>query len=287
MRLSDRLQHPKPVFSFEFFPPKTEAGIRRLFATVEHLAELEPDFVSVTYGAGGGTRNVGVEMAARIQREIGVQVVAHLTCVGQSREEIGRFLDELDEARVPNVLALRGDPPRGEASFTPHPDGFSHASELVAFIRQRQGFCIGAACYPEGHIENPSPDDDLRWLKVKVDAGVDFLITQLFFEPAVYLRFIERARAGGIAVPIIPGVMPITNVAQIERFTQMCGASLPAKLLGRLHKVRDDEQAVMATGIEWAIDQCRALLALGAPGIHFYTLNKSLATRVVCRSLRG
>jgi methylenetetrahydrofolate reductase (NADPH) len=287
MRVAEVLRGPRPAFSFEFFPPRTEAGIAKLYATIEHLAELRPAFVSVTYGAGGSTQGRTVELVSHIKHGLGVEPVAHLTCVGQSKDEIRTTLYRLSEAGIENVLALRGDPPTGQRAFEGHPDGFGHADELIAFARSENGFCLGAAAYPEGHVENPDREDDLRRILGKVKAGADFLVTQLFFDNAHYFDFVARARAIGIGVPILPGLMPVTDVAQIERFTLMCGASLPADLRARLERVRDDKQAVMAVGIEWAIRQARELLAGGAPGIHFYTLNRSLATRVVCFSLMG
>jgi methylenetetrahydrofolate reductase (NADPH) len=283
MRVVDLLYQPAPAFSFEFFPPKTDKGVGRLLARVEHLAELKPAFVSVTYGAGGGTRARTVAVARAIKRELGIEAVAHLTCTGHSRAELETLVDELVDAGIENVLALRGDLrpeiPTGELTY---------ASELVDLIRRRHpDLCIGAACYPEKHLESPDVDCDMAHLKTKVDAGVDFLVTQLFFKNRYFFEFQDRAVAAGIKVPIVPGLMPVTNVAQIERFTQMCGAEIPDPLHERLGKWRDDEQAVMAVGIEWAIRQGRELLAKGAPGLHFYTLNRSLATRVVHASLSG
>jgi len=285
MRVSDLLRSPEPTFSFEFFPPKTDVGLARLYGTIEHLSELNPSFVSVTYGAGGSTRHRTVEIASHIKNSIGIEAVAHLTCRGHTRDEIGSTLDALATNQVDNVLALRGDPPKDVPD-----EGFSdfrYADELVTFIREGRPMCIGAACYPEGHTENPDLDDDLERLVQKVRAGCDFLITQLFFDNEKYFRFVDRLRAAGIDVPVLPGIMPVTNVAQLKRFTTMCGASVPDQLMERLEKYSDDEQAVLALGIEWAIGQCRQLLAGGAPGIHFYTLNRSLSTRVVCVSLQG
>jgi methylenetetrahydrofolate reductase (NADH) len=287
MRICDCFDSGQPVFSFEFFPPKTEEGLRNLYQTVEELAALRPSFVSVTYGAGGSTRELTIDLTARIKREIGVEAMAHLTCVGHSAGEIAGVLDRLQEGGIENVLTLRGDPPRGETQFVRPADGFGYAYELAQFVRSGYPFCLGGACYPEGHTECPDPEAGLQHLKLKVEAGVDFLITQLFFDAADYFRFVERARAAGITLPIVPGIMPVTNVGQLERFTSMCGASIPQKLRERLARIRDDDQAVISTGIEWATDQCRALLAGGAPGIHFYTLNRSLSTRMVYLNLQA
>lgn len=287
MRICDCFGTGAPVFSFEFFPPKTEEGVRNLFRTLEELAPLGPTYVSVTYGAGGSTRELTVGLTERIKKEIGIEAMAHLTCVGHSASELAGILDHLAASGIENVLALRGDPPKGAECFTRPEDGFGYASELAAFIRSRWDFCLGGGAYPEVHPECDSSDADLRHLKAKVDAGVDFLVTQLFFDPQRYFDFVRRAREAGIQVPIVPGIMPVTNVAQLERFTQMCGASIPDALRARLETVRDDEQAVIQAGIEWATGQCRALLDGGAPGIHFYTLNRSLSTRMVYLNLQS
>lgn len=287
MRIGDVIHANGPVFSFEFFPPKTEQGEQNLYRTIDRLRELHPSFVSVTYGAGGSTREKTVDLVRRIKHEIGIEAMAHLTCVGASREEIETVLQRLHASGIENVLALRGDPPRDQPHFTRAPDGFGFACELVGYIRERgYTFSLGGACYPEGHVECHDLDQDLAYLKAKVDAGLDFVITQLFFDNAAYFSLVERARARGIRVPIIPGIMPITNLAQIERFTSMCGASIPPALKARLEAVRADEEAVRRIGIDHATAQCRELLARGAPGIHFYTLNQSPATRAIFERLR-
>ncbi|MEM8713075.1 MAG: methylenetetrahydrofolate reductase [NAD(P)H] [Planctomycetota bacterium] len=286
-RIAEIYASGHPVFSFEFFPPKTDKGAINLMKTAADLkASVEPDFISVTYGAGGTTRDRTHEVVTRIQDELGVTGLAHLTCVGANAEEISSVVSRLENAGVRNVLALRGDPPEGAEAFEVHEGGFAHATDLIAFLQDNHDVCIGGACYPECHPEATSADADLTFAKAKEDAGADFLTTQLFFDTALYTRFVERARAAGISIPIVPGIMPITNVGQVERFTKMCGASLPEALLDRLRPVQDDPAAVMATGIEYAITQCRELLEKGAPGIHFYTLNKSHATRSVLAALR-
>ena len=280
----------EPVFSFEFFPPRSDEGQRQLFATVEALRPLGPAFVSVTYGAGGSTRARTVELVTRLKRETEVEAVAHVTCAGASRDEIAAVLDEVAAAGVQNVLALRGDPPRGERTFTPHPQGFRYASELVAFVRsqpRRWPFCLGAAAYPEGHVETRDLARDLQNLKVKVEAGVDFLVTQLFFENGHFFRFVERARAAGIGVPVLPGVMPMTNVEQIERFTAMCGASIPPPLRAAMEVRRDDAEGALQLGVAYSGLQCADLLRRGASGIHFYTLNRSPSTRAILAALRA
>lgn len=287
MRIDSLYGHGRPVFSFEFFPPKTDEGAEALMRTAADLkASVEPDFISVTYGAGGSTRDRTHSVVTRIQGELGITGMAHLTCVGSTQDEIRAVVDRLHASGVRNVLALRGDAPQGAGTYQPTPGGFAFANDLIAYLAARYDLSIGAACYPEVHPEAVSAEKDLLVAKAKQDAGAGFLTTQLFFDNDLYARFVARARAIGITIPIVPGIMPITNVAQIERFTRMCGASLPASLMSRLKACEDDPGAVMATGIEHAITQCRALLSAGAPGVHFYTLNKSHATRSVLAALR-
>jgi len=294
VRISDLLRFARergePIFSFEFFPPKTDEGVRALFATVEALRPLGPAYVSVTYGAGGSTRQRTVELVKRLKRENEVEAMAHVTCAGASRDELAGLLDEIAGAGIQNVLALRGDPPRGETTFVPHPEGFAHASDLVAFVRsqpERWRFCVGAAAYPEGHVETRDLGLDLRNLKVKVDAGADFLVTQLFFDNAKYFGFVDRARAAGISLPILPGIMPFTNVEQVERFTAMCGASIPPPLRAAMEVRRNDPDSARELGVAYASLQCADLLRRGAPGVHFYTLNRSPSTRAILAALRS
>ncbi len=287
MRIASLLGRGKPVFSFEFFPPKTEAGDRALVKTLAELRPLEPDFVSVTYGAGGTTRDRTVELVGHIKNELGIEAMAHLTCVGASKDELSSVLDRLEAAGISNVIALRGDPPMGEDGFSPHPEGLSYATQLVALIRsQNRPFCVAAACYPEKHLESSSMDEDVRHLREKVDAGAEFLITQLFFDNEVYFDFVRRARDAGITVPIVAGIMPITDLSQIERFTRRCGATIPDNLHRILEPHRDDPAKVESLSIDYAIRQCRELLGRGAPGVHFYTLNRSRATRDILTALR-
>ncbi|MCA9706576.1 MAG: methylenetetrahydrofolate reductase [NAD(P)H] [Myxococcales bacterium] len=297
MLIRERLRHKRPVFSFEFFPPKTEQGETSLLRSLERLAPLEPDFVSVTYGAGGSTRARTRELVCRIKREFGIEAMAHLTCVGSTRDELAAVIDELGEAGVHNVLALRGDPPRGQTEFQVTPGGFRYASELIPFIRERGDFCVGAACYPEVHPEAIHAAADLAHLRTKVDAGVDFLITQLFFDNERFVEFERRARGAGIEVPILAGIMPVTNAGQVSRFTKMCGASIPESLAQRLAATDGDPQEVFWTGVSYAAHQCGQLLRppgedpFARPprpvaGIHFYTLNKSPASRAIFQILR-
>jgi methylenetetrahydrofolate reductase (NADPH) len=297
MLIRERLAHKRPVFSFEFFPPRSPEGEAALLRSLERLAPLEPDFVSVTYGAGGSTRARTLELVERIRRDFGVEAMAHLTCVGATKDEIGEVVDRLGEAGVKNILALRGDPPKGETKFVAPSDGFAHSTELIAWIRDRGDFCIGAACYPEVHPEASNAETDMQHLREKVAAGADFLITQLFFDNAVFFDFEKSARTAGIDVPILAGIMPVTNVSQIQRFSQMCGATIPEPLAKRMHEVEGDPQEVFWTGVSYAAHQCRGLLRpaggnpfarppVGVSGIHFYTLNKSPAARAIFEILR-
>ena len=275
------------MFSFEFFPPKTDQGAENLMRTCADLKEaVEPDFVSVTYGAGGSTRDRTHEVVTRVKQELHITSMAHQTCVGSTKDDVRANVEQLIASGVENVLALRGDPPQGEERFRPAADGLGHATDLIAFLVEHFDLSIGAACYPEAHPESTSADDDLRWTKSKIDLGASFLITQLFFDNARYFDFVDRLRRLGVWAPVVPGIMPITNVAQVERFTKMCGATIPALLLERLHRHQEDPGAIMATGIEHAITQCRDLLERGVPGLHFYTLNKSHATRSILAALR-
>ncbi len=287
MKIVDLLKTNRRAVSFEFFPPKDDAGFTALFETIEALKPLGPSYVSVTYGAGGSTRRKTVDLVKRIKHEIGIESMAHLTCVGSTCDEIADVLEDLRAAGMENILPLRGDPPKGQKEFTATPGGFRYASELVEFIRARHSFCLGAACYPEKHPEAPSTDADLENLKRKVDAGADFLITQLFFNNGDFYRFRDRAVAAGIHTPILAGIMPILSVKQIKRFTQMCGASLPDDLQRKIEGVEDDPEAVRQIGVYHATRQCDDLLSNGVPGIHFYTLNRSTATRAVYQSIKG
>jgi methylenetetrahydrofolate reductase (NADPH) len=286
MRIPDVLAGRAPVFSFEFFPPKTEAGERNLFAALEELRGLEPAFVSVTYGAGGSSRARTIEIVKSIKERYGLEAMAHFTCVGATVPELRDTLDEMQRAGIENVLALRGDPPAGEERWTKTEGGLEFSRELVELIAADYPFAIGAACFPETHIHATSPEDDLEHLAAKVRAGADFLITQLFFDNQLYFDFVERARAIGIGVPIIPGIMPITRVSQIERMAEMCGSAIPDGLRREMHAREDDDEAVLDFGVAYATLQCAELLAAGAPGIHFYTLNRSPATRAILSALK-
>ncbi len=286
MRIRELLTTGQPSISFEFFPPKDEAGFESLRRTLASLRELRPTYVSVTWGAGGGTRGRTVELVTHLRDDYGIEPMAHVTCAGATRDELQGILWKLADSGIENTLILRGDPPRGESEFQPVEGGFNHASELAAFARQYFSFCVGGACYPEVHPEAPDADTDLANLRKKLDAGCEFLITQLFFDNRKYFDFVARARAAGIGVPIIPGIMPITNVKQIERFTRTCGATIPDELMRELRLLQDDPNAVLSLGVAHATAQCLELLQRGAPGIHFYTLNKSPATRTILTAIR-
>jgi methylenetetrahydrofolate reductase (NADPH) len=285
MRLDLTPRPGHPFFSFEFFPPKTDAGEENLFRTIEHLRELHPTFVSVTYGAGGSTRTRTLELVTRIRRETDIEPVAHMTCAGATVAELRTTLDALTDAGVDNVLALRGDPPDGADTFEPVPGGLAHGHELIRLIRDHYDVSIGAACYPEKHPETERDEAEVRYAKRKEESGADFLITNLFFDNPAYFEFVARARAGDVSVPIIPGIMPVTNVDQIRRFTTKIGAHIPDALLEPLEQRKEDPDAVLQLGVAWATLQCAELLAGGAPGIHFYTLNRSPATRAILTAL--
>jgi methylenetetrahydrofolate reductase (NADPH) len=285
MRISDALATVRPFFSFEFFPPKDEAGAQALFATIEALTPLRPAFVSITYGAGGSTRDRTVALAKQIQSEIGLTVMAHVTCVGSTRAELRALFDDLARAGIQNVLPLRGDPPKGSERFEAPAGGFNCARDLIEMLKRNYDFCLGAACYPETHADAASPEADIAYLKSKVDAGADFLISQLFFDNDRWAQFERQARAAGITVPILPGIMPITNAQQATRFTNAIGASIPPKLLRELELRSADGKAVEDLGVAYAALQATELLQRGAPGVHFFTLNRSPATRAIVSAL--
>jgi methylenetetrahydrofolate reductase (NADH) len=283
MRIAERFATGRPVFSFEFFPPRTEAGFDALSATIRDLKPLDPDFVSVTWGAGGSTRRKTVELVIEIQRDAGLTAMAHLSCIGSTPDQLAATLDTLAAGSVENVLALGGDRPPG---YAPPPGAFTHANELAAFVRGGWTFCLGGACYPETHPQAESPEADLRNLVRKVAAGVDFLITQLFFDNADYLRFVDRLRAARIDVPVLPGIIPITAIGQVQRLASLCRATIPRALERELGLRADDPRAVADFGVAYATAQSAALLDAGAPGIHLYTLNRSPATRAIVSALR-
>jgi methylenetetrahydrofolate reductase (NADPH) len=286
MRIDEILGKGKPSVSFEFFPPKTEQGFTALYQTIEELRPLKPSYVSVTYGAGGSTRQKTVELVERIQREIGIRAMAHLTCVGHKADEIGTILDDLWNGGIRNVLALRGDPPAGQSWFVATEGGFEYADQLVKYVKSRHDFSVGIAGYPEGHPQCLNRTRDLENLKRKVDNGGGFIITQLFFDNGEFYRWRDAARTMGIKVPIIAGIMPILNLSQIKRFISMCGAKIPHPLLLKLESLESNPDDVAKAGVEYATRQCQDLLFHGVDGVHFYTLNKSKATVQICQALK-
>lgn len=281
-----RLASGERSFSFEFFPPRDDAGEAVLWEAVRRLEPLNPSFVSVTYGAGGSTRDRTTRITAAIARETTLTPVAHLTCVGASRAELRQVIGGYADAGVRTVLALRGDAPGGPGTaWTPHPEGLDHAVDLVRLVRGVSRFTVGVAAFPDGHPESPDLDHDARVLAEKADAGASFAITQFFFDPAVYFRTVDRLAALGSDLPVIPGIMPVTNIKQIQRFAQLSGTPLPAAVLRRLDAVRDCPDDVRRVGVEIATELSRVLLDGGAPGLHFYTLNRSTATLEVFADL--
>jgi len=274
-------------FSFEFFPPKDEEGERQLWKALRELEGLQPTFVSVTYGAGGSTRDRTVRVTEKIANDTSMTPLAHLTCVGHSRDTLRSVIGSYADAGVRNVLALRGDPPEGpSAPYQMHPEGLRYAFELVELTKSLGNFCVGVAAFPEGHPSASSAEADAMVLAEKARAGADFAITQLFFRPPDYFRLIDRVARLGVDIPIIPGIMPITNLAQIKRMAELSGADLPDEVVARVARFDGDPAAVRAEGLAIATELCDTLLAGGAPGLHFYTLNRSKATREVYSALR-
>lgn len=284
--ISELFAHQRPLRSLEFFPPKDEAGVEALRQTATALKRIAPDFVSVTYGAGGSTRERTAEVSRLLRGEIGFTVMPHLTCVGHTREELNDIADRLHGGGYRNIMTLRGDPPKGQSEFVPYQDGLRYGSDLVALLKARHAdFCLGVGGYPEKHPEAASLEVDLDNLKRKVDAGASFVTTQLFFDNAVYYRFVEKCRARGIPVPIVPGIMPVLSLKQIKRFTEMCGATLPEKLIKRLEAAGEVPDIVESVGNEWAVTQIRDLLAHGAPGYHLYIMNRARSALALAAGL--
>lgn len=285
--LLQRKQQGRPVFSVEFFPPKNAEGKAKLHDTIDALHSLAPDFCSITYGAGGSMRELTLELVEELARENKITPMAHLTCVGSTEKDLREVVARIKGGGVQNLLALRGDPPAGAKQFTGTEGGYRYASDLMRLVRDEFGLCLGGAVYPEGHPENRDPDQNTAHTREKALSGAEFFITQLFFDPAMYFAFVAQLRAAGVYTPVIPGIMPITDVGQLERFVALCGASIPKLLADQLQAARHDPVATMQLGIAHATHQCVRLLEGGAPGIHFYTLNRSPSTRAILAALRA
>jgi len=276
MKVTEALGKGSPTLSFEFFPPRTQEQEEHLYQVIAQLKEFRPDFVSVTYGAMGTTRERSFFWAKEIKDKFQIEPVAHLTCVAATRDEISQQIDYLEKIGVENILALRGDPPEDQEKFESPPNGFNFAKELIAFIKKKKpNFCLGAAGYPEGHRESPSLEKDIRYLKEKIGAGAEYIISQLFFENRHFFAFVERCQKAGLKVPIIPGIMPITSLSQIKKMTRICGATIPPKLLEQLETKAENKKAVQQIGIEQAVSQCQELLRAKVPGLHFFAMNQA------------
>jgi len=286
VKITDILSQEGKSYSFEFFPPKNYTSILELGINVGQLMNLSPSFISVTYGAGGSTQEASFNLIDYLNNKIGMVTMAHYTCVNATKEKVKQDLDYFHEKNIENLILLRGDPPKGETRFSNKNGDFHFASDLIDFASKQNRFCIAAAGYPESHPESESIDKDIFYLKQKVDKGAEFVVTQLFFDNAYYFDFVARARKAGITVPIVPGIMPITNFKQIKKFTQMCGSTIPDELVQQLQPHQDDLAKTYNIGVNYSIDQCRELLLKGAPGLHFYTLNKSRATIDIYSSVR-
>ncbi|PJZ70755.1 methylenetetrahydrofolate reductase [NAD(P)H] [Leptospira perolatii] len=277
-----------PVFSFEFFPPKTEEGEQKLYETVEELSAVSPGYITVTYGAGGSTRDKTIRLTSDLANKFKLSAAAHFTCVGGDKDQIREILQEIESVGIRNLMALRGDPPKGEGVFQKTPGGFGNASELISFIKKEGfDFCIGGACYPEKHPEAPDLDEDVDMLKKKVDSGADYLVTQLFFMNEKFESFLSLVRQKGISVPVIPGIMPITSFSQIERFRSMAACEFPPEFLVDLEQVKENPAEFYKRSVRFSVRQCRELLDNGAQGIHLYTLNQSHASYDIVKQLQS
>jgi len=284
--LSELFSQHRPLRSIEFFPPKDDAGVEALLKTASALKSMAPDFASVTYGAGGSTRQRTAQVSNLLKSEYGYTVMPHLTCVGHTRDELNEIADRIYADGFRNIMTLRGDPPKGATEFPVPEGGLRYGNELVTLLKERHAdFCLGVGGYPEKHPEAPSPEVDLENLKRKVGAGADFVTTQLFFDNDAYYRFVERCLKAGITVPVVPGIMPVLSLKQIQRFTSMCGTSLPSTLIRRLEAAGDVPAVVEAVGIDWALGQIRDLLAHGAPGYHLYILNRAKSALALAAGL--
>ncbi|EQA46494.1 methylenetetrahydrofolate reductase (NAD(P)H) [Leptospira broomii serovar Hurstbridge str. 5399] len=278
----------EPVYSFEFFPPKTIEGEAKLYETVKELSRVNPGYITVTYGAGGSTRDKTIRLTSDLAQKFNLAAAAHFTCVGGNKEEIHNILKEIASSGIRNLMALRGDPPKGEGVFKKVEGGFEHASELISFIKSEGfDFCMGGACYPEKHPQASDLETDVDNLKKKVDAGAEYLVSQLFFKNEIFESFLNLVRKKGIRVPVVPGIMPITSFSQIERFRSMAACEFPDKLLTDLEEVQNRPEEFYRRSLNFSVEQCRELIEMGSPGIHLYTLNQSHASYDIVRELRG
>jgi len=287
-KIKELFKNKSRVYSFELFPPKTEKGYQNLLETIGKLCELKPDFISCTYGAGGGSRDKTLEIVERIEKSHNVIGLAHLTCVLHTKEELKNIIETIQSKGIRNILALRGDPPKDQPTWVPGPDNFHYSSELAAFIREHfnENFSIGVAGFPEGHILCPDRTQDARYLKIKIDSGADFVITQLFFDNNDYFEYVHRLRKIGVHVPVIPGILPVTDYKSLQRFCGLCGATISDEVKKIFATIEDDLEATMEEGIRFATRQCRGLLDGGAPGLHFYCLNKASPTDKILKEVR-
>lgn len=286
MFIKSLYQQKRPVLSFEIFPPKLEYPLETIFQTIEEIKDLKPDFISVTYGAGGSNRSRTIEIASRIKRTYGIETLAHLTCVGHSPVELDQIITQMKTEGIENILALRGDPPQDRPEITFQPGNYRYAAELVEHIQRYNSFCIGAAAYAEGHVNSRRWQDDWEYLRAKVDVGVDFLVTQLYFDNRVFYNFKENLLRMGVTVPVSPGIMPVLNPKQIKRMIYLSGASIPAKLLHLLDKYGNQPEEFEKAGIDYAINQINDLIESGVEGIHLYTMNRAEQTRVIIKNLK-
>ena len=287
-KITELFKEKKQTLSFELFPPKTEQGYANLLETIAELARLRPDFVSCTYGAGGGSRDKTFDIVQHIQDQHGIIGVAHLTCVLNSKDQIRTILDDVKRRGIKNILALRGDPPQDQPDWQPGEDNFKYSSELCAFTRKHFGdtFGIGVAGFPEGHLLCPDRDQDTKYLKIKVDNGADFVITQIYFDNKDYFEYVARLKKLGVAARVLPGIIPITDYNRLLKFTSLCGASVPPKVKSIFEPIQNDPEATLKAGIAFAVEQCRELLDRDAPGLHFYCLNKLHPTSDILKVLK-
>lgn len=288
MKINNLFGQNKPLFSLEIFPPKTDAGYEKLKDTLQELSQLNPDFISCTYGAGGGNRDKTLEIVEYIQKECKIPALHHLTCVLHTKDELKEIIQEIANKGIQNILALRGDPPQDQPNWTPGPNNFAYSYKLCDFIKENfpNDFCLGVAGFPEGHIDTPTKELDIQYLKTKIDHGADFVMTQLFFDNTLYFDYVSRLKEIGVNSPVIPGILPITNYQSLINFCERCGATIPDQVHTIFQPIADDPKKVYEAGVQFCIDQCKELLDNGAPGIHFYALNKIEPVSTILKAVR-